>query len=73
MIGAGATFRSALMGSVGPIMAPFFLPYGFIKAACIGTEAMSTVECTSPSWQHTEKPRSCPAMLSLWASHLAPS
>lgn len=42
-IGAGATFLSALMGSVGPIMAPFFLAYGLIKAAYIGTEAMSTV------------------------------
>jgi uncharacterized membrane protein YfcA len=42
-IGAGATFLSALMGSVGPIMAPFFLAYGLVKAAYIGTEAMSTV------------------------------
>lgn len=42
-IGAGATFLSALLGSVGPIMAPFFLAYGLVKGAYIGTEAMATV------------------------------
>ncbi len=42
-IGAGASFLSALLGSVGPIMAPFFLAYGLIKGAYIGTEALSTV------------------------------
>src|SRR5690348_8641842 len=42
-IGAGASFLSALLGSVGPIMAPFFLAYGLVKSAYIGTEAMSTV------------------------------
>lgn len=43
LIGAGASFLSALLGSVGPIMAPFFLAYGLVKNAYIGTEAMSTV------------------------------
>ncbi len=42
-IGAGASFLSALLGSVGPIMAPFFLAYGLVKNAYIGTEALSTV------------------------------
>ncbi len=42
-IGAGATFLSALVGSVGPVMAPFFLAFGLVKGAYIGTEAMSTV------------------------------
>ena len=42
-IGGGASFLSALLGSVGPIMAPFFLAYGLVKAAYIGTEALSTV------------------------------
>jgi uncharacterized membrane protein YfcA len=42
-IGAGASFLSALLGSVGPIMAPFFLAFGLVKGAYIGTEAMSTV------------------------------
>lgn len=42
-IGAGASFLSALLGSVGPLMAPFFLAYGLIKGAYIGTEALSTV------------------------------
>lgn len=42
-IGAGASFLSALLGSVGPVMAPFFLAYGLLKGAYIGTEALSTV------------------------------
>ena len=42
-IGAGASFLSALMGSVGPLMAPLFLAYGLVKRAYIGTEALSTV------------------------------
>jgi uncharacterized protein len=42
-IGAGSSFLSALLGSVGPIMAPFFLAYGLAKGAYIGTEAMCTV------------------------------
>ena len=42
-IGAGASFLSALMGSVGPLMAPLFLAYGLVKGAYIGTEALSTV------------------------------
>lgn len=43
VIGAAASFLSALLGSVGPLMAPFFLAYGLIKGAYIGTEALSTV------------------------------
>lgn len=42
-IGAGSSFLSALLGSVGPIMAPFFLAYGLVKGAYIGTEALCTV------------------------------
>jgi hypothetical protein len=42
-IGAGASFLSALLGSVGPLMAPFFLAYGLVKGAYISTEALSTV------------------------------
>lgn len=42
-IGAGSSFLSALLGSVGPVMAPFFLAYGLVKGAYIGTEALSTV------------------------------
>lgn len=34
---------SALVGTVGPFMAPFFLSYGLVKGAYIGTEALSTV------------------------------
>jgi uncharacterized membrane protein YfcA len=41
----GATFGllSALVGSVGPMMAPFFLSYGLVRGTYIGTEALSTV------------------------------
>ncbi|MDE3152833.1 MAG: sulfite exporter TauE/SafE family protein [Gemmatimonadota bacterium] len=42
-IGAVSAFLSALVGSVGPLMAPLFLAYGLVKGAYIGTEAMSTV------------------------------
>lgn len=42
-IGAGGTLLSALLGSAGPVMAPFFLAYGLVKGAYIGTEALSTV------------------------------
>lgn len=42
-IGAVASFLSALLGSVGPLMAPFFLAYGLVKGAYIGTEATCTV------------------------------
>lgn len=43
VIGAAASLLSALVGSVGPLMAPFFLAYGLVKGAYIGTEALSTV------------------------------
>jgi uncharacterized protein len=43
LIGAAASFISAFLGSVGPLMAPFFLAYGLFKGAYIGTEALSTV------------------------------
>jgi len=42
-IGAVFSFLSALVGSVGPLMAPFFLAYGLVKGAYIGTEALATV------------------------------
>ena len=42
-LGTAAGFISALVGSVGPFMAPFFLTYGLVKGAYIGTEALSTV------------------------------
>lgn len=42
-IGAGSSFLSALLGSVGPIMAPFFLAYGLVRGSYIGTEALATV------------------------------
>lgn len=43
ILGAVFSFLSALLGSVGPIMIPFFLAYGLIKGALIGTEALATV------------------------------
>ena len=42
-LGAVFSFLSALLGSVGPIMLPFFLAYGLVKGALIGTEALATV------------------------------
>lgn len=43
LIGALFGFLSALLGSVGPLMAPFFLAYGLVKGRYIGTEALATV------------------------------
>lgn len=43
VIGAIFGFLSAVLGSVGPLMAPFFLAYGLVKGGYIGTEALSTV------------------------------
>lgn len=43
LVGAVGSFLSALLGSVGPLMAPFFLAYGLVKGAYIGTEALATV------------------------------
>lgn len=43
VIGGVSSFLSALLGSVGPLMAPFFLAYGLVKGAYIGTEALATV------------------------------
>jgi hypothetical protein len=42
-IGAVSSLLSALVGSVGPLMAPLFLAYGLAKGAYIGTEACATV------------------------------
>ncbi len=43
VLGAVSAFISAIVGSVGPFMAPFFLAYGLLKGAYIGTEALATV------------------------------
>ena len=37
------SFLSALLGSIGPIMIPFFFAYGLVKGSLIGTEALATV------------------------------
>jgi uncharacterized membrane protein YfcA len=42
-VGAGSGLGSALVGSVGPLTAPFFLARGLVKEAYIGTEAASAV------------------------------
>lgn len=42
-LGATSGMLSAVVGTVGPIMAPFFLAYGLLKGAYIGTEALATV------------------------------
>jgi uncharacterized protein len=42
-IGAVSGFGSALVGSLGPLTAPFFLGRGLVKGAYIGTEAASAL------------------------------
>ncbi len=42
-VGGGASLLSALVGSTGPVTAPFFLAYGLTRHAYIGTEAAATV------------------------------
>lgn len=42
-VGAASGLGSALLGSVRPLTAPFFLAYGLVKDAYIGTEAASAV------------------------------
>jgi hypothetical protein len=42
-LGVVSGFMSAILGVVGPVAAPFFLAYGLVKGAYIGTEAMTTV------------------------------
>jgi uncharacterized protein len=42
-VGAASGVGSALLGSVGPLTAPFFLAYGLTRAAYIGTEAASAL------------------------------
>lgn len=42
-VGAVSGLGSALLGSVGPLTAPFFLAYGLTRAAYIGTEAAAAL------------------------------
>jgi len=42
-VGAASGLGSALLGSVGPLTAPFFLALGLTRAAYIGTEAASAL------------------------------
>lgn len=42
-VGAASGLGSALVGSVGPLTAPFFLARGLVKEGYIGTEAASAV------------------------------
>lgn len=42
-VGAASGFGSALVGSVGPLTAPFFLARGLVRGAYIGTEAAAAV------------------------------
>ena len=42
-VGAASGFGSALVGSVGPVVAPFFLARGLVRGAYIGTEAASAL------------------------------
>jgi uncharacterized protein len=41
LVGAGAGFLSGLIGGTGPLLAPFYLSYGLVRAAYIGTDGVS--------------------------------
>jgi uncharacterized membrane protein YfcA len=41
-VGAVFSLISAIVGSAGPFLAPFYLTYGLVKGAFIGTEALGT-------------------------------
>jgi uncharacterized membrane protein YfcA len=43
VLGAVSSFISALIGTIGPLLVPFFLGYGLVRGAYIGTEALATV------------------------------
>ena len=42
-LGAGFGLLAGLLEGVGPLMAPFFLAYGLVRGAYIGTDALATV------------------------------
>ncbi len=42
-VGVVCGFLEGVMGTVGPLMAPFFLAYGLMRNAYIGTDALATV------------------------------
>ncbi len=42
-VGAVCGFLEGVMGTVGPLMAPFFLAYGLMRNAYIGTDSLATV------------------------------
>lgn len=42
-VGAAGSFVSAVAGTAGPLTAPFFLAFGLVKGAYIGTEAATAV------------------------------
>jgi uncharacterized membrane protein YfcA len=43
LVGAGIGFLTGIVASTGPINAPFFLAYGLVKGAYLGTEAMGSL------------------------------
>ena len=43
VVGALIGFLTGIVASTGPINAPFFLAYGLVKGAYLGTEAMSSI------------------------------
>jgi uncharacterized membrane protein YfcA len=43
LVGAGIGYITGIVVSTGPINAPFFLAYGLVKGAYLGTEAMGSL------------------------------
>ena len=42
-VGAGIGFLTGIVATTGPVNAPFFLAYGLVKGAYLGTEAMGSL------------------------------
>ncbi|MBX6365360.1 MAG: sulfite exporter TauE/SafE family protein [Gemmatimonadetes bacterium] len=42
-VGAASSFLSALVGTAGPLAAPFLLAFGLVRGAYVGTDALATV------------------------------
>lgn len=43
LVGAGIGFLTGIVVSTGPVNAPFFLAYGLVKGAYLGTEALGSL------------------------------
>ena len=56
LAGAGIGFLTGIVASTGPINAPFFLAYGLVKGAYLGTEAMGSLVGLHGQGSHLPQP-----------------